>query len=120
MRIQLNHRRGQPCINPIKSYNDDFTVIDVNGIHKVAVDYCGCHKVQSRPVQLLQSKLYPATILDPKTAATFQVLEIFHLMTLVSKISAFDFYTSLSRRTDNTGTQKIPVGLSATISQACH
>ncbi|KIL60543.1 hypothetical protein M378DRAFT_83626, partial [Amanita muscaria Koide BX008] len=108
MQIQLNHPYGQQCYNPIRSYNDDFTVIDLNGIHTVAVDYCNCHLTLPRAVQLLRFCLYPATVIDPKTAATFQVLEFFQLTTLVSKISAFDFYMTLSRRTDNTGTQDIP------------
>lgn len=84
-------------------------IIDLNGIHKVALDYCNCHVAQPRTVQLLRFCLYPATTIDPKTAATFQVLEFFQLATLVSKITAFDFYTTLSRRTDNTGTKNIPV-----------
>ncbi|KAM6497177.1 hypothetical protein JOM56_007650, partial [Amanita muscaria] len=108
MRIQLNHPSGQQCHNPVNSYNDDFTIIDLNGIHTVAIDYCNCQLAQPRMVQLLHSRLYPATVIDPKTAATFQVLETFHLLTLISKVSAFDFYTTLSRRTDNTGTQCIP------------
>lgn len=109
MRIQLNHPNGESCYNPVKSYNDDFTVIDLNGVHSVAVNYCNCHLAQPRMIQLLLSRLYPATVIDPKTAATFQVLEHFHLCTLVSKISAFDFYTTLSHRTDNTGTKEVPV-----------
>ncbi|KAM6489207.1 hypothetical protein JOM56_015377, partial [Amanita muscaria] len=80
-----------------------------NGIHEVAVNYCKCHMVQPCTIQLLRSRLYPATAIDLKTAATFQVLEFFHLNTLSSKILAFDFYATLSRRTDNTGTQKVPV-----------
>ncbi|KAM6491179.1 hypothetical protein JOM56_013418 [Amanita muscaria] len=108
MRIQLNHPIGEKCYNPANSYNDDFTVIDLNGIHEVAVDYCNCHRVQPRTIQLLRFRLYPATTIDPRTAATFQVLEYFHLNTLISKISAFDFYMTLSRRTDNTGTREIP------------
>ncbi|KAM6503686.1 hypothetical protein JOM56_000629 [Amanita muscaria] len=108
LRIQLNHPYGENCYNPVKSYNDNFTVIDLNGIHDVAVDYCGCHLVQPHTIQLLRFQLYPATVIDPKTAATFQVLEFFHLNTLISKISAFDFYVTLRRRTDNTGTQEIP------------
>jgi hypothetical protein len=114
MRIQLNHRIGETCINPI-TYKDDFTVIDVNGIHEVAIDYCGCQMVETRPAQLLRFRLYPATVIDPKTAATFQVLESFHLTTLISKISTFDFYTTLSRRTDNTGTLKTPVRCISTL-----
>ena len=109
MRIQLNHPYGETCFNPIRSYNNDFTVIDLNSIHQVSVDYCNCHMVQPCTIQLLHFQLYPATIIDPKTAATFQVLEFFHLNTLISKISVFDFYVTLHHIMDNTGTWKIPV-----------
>lgn len=112
MRIQLNHPNGESCYNPVNSYNDDFTVIDLNGIHSVAVNYCNCHLMQPHTVQLLWSWLYLAMVIDLKTVATFQVLEHVHLCTLVSKISAFDFYTTLSHRTDNTGTQEVPVSSS--------
>lgn len=68
--------------------------------------------VQPHINQLLRFQLYPATVIDPVTAATFRVLEFFHLNTLISKISAFDFYATLSRKTDNTGVQVVPVSLS--------
>lgn len=67
--------------------------------------------VQPRINQLLRLQLYPATVIDPMTAATFRVLDFFLLNTLVSKISAFDFYATLSRKTDNTGTRDVPVSL---------
>ncbi|KAL6303051.1 hypothetical protein BKA93DRAFT_818202 [Sparassis latifolia] len=47
--------------------------------------------------------MLPATSVDPKTAATFRLLETFHLISAQSKISGYEFYTALARRTDNTG-----------------
>ncbi|KIK80550.1 hypothetical protein PAXRUDRAFT_15722 [Paxillus rubicundulus Ve08.2h10] len=43
---------------------------------------------------------------DPHTAATFHVLELFHLLSFKLKVSAYDFYHTLKRRTDNTGLSK--------------
>ena len=37
------------------------------------------------------------------------VLNHFHLLTLQSKIAAYDFYLALERQTDNTGTTKLQV-----------
>jgi hypothetical protein len=48
-------------------------------------------------------------VVDPKTAATFRVLETFQMLSFTSKVSAFEYYRSLSRRTDNTGTCPPPV-----------
>lgn len=109
LRIQLNHPTGQHCLNPVKATNDDFVIIDVGGIHRVGVDFCNCHRVRPRTVQLLRAGLYPATTKNPKTAATFQVLDEFHMLSFMSKISGFEFYATLSRLVDNTGTSPPPV-----------
>jgi hypothetical protein len=84
-------------------------VIDINGVHKVCVDYCGCTVALERVDQLLQVRWYPATTVNPKSAATFNSLEYFQLLTFESKASAFQYYNSLSRRTDNTGLGEVPV-----------
>ncbi|TFK78062.1 hypothetical protein K466DRAFT_446088, partial [Polyporus arcularius HHB13444] len=47
---------------------------------------------------------FPATSVNPKTAATFGLLEMFHTLSGQSKLSAFEYYAALARRTDNTGT----------------
>lgn len=94
---------------PVVSFNDGFVVIAQNGIHEVSLDYCGCPKSASKPVQLLRARLFPSTVTDPKTAATFDVLENFQLLSFNSKTSGYEFYQSLARRTDNTGTNSPPV-----------
>ena len=40
---------------------------------------------------------------QPRTAATFSLLEEFHLLSLESKILTYQYYNSLARRIDNTG-----------------
>ncbi|KAH9477994.1 hypothetical protein JR316_0010227 [Psilocybe cubensis] len=109
LRIQLGHADGI-CEVPIPAFNDSFVIISVNGIHEVALDYCGCTMAQSRPTQLLRSRLFPSTVSDPKTAATFEVLEYFQLLSFNTKSSGFEFYQTLSRLTDNTGTKPPPNG----------
>jgi hypothetical protein len=91
------------CSNPIPAFNNDFVVVALNGIHEIALDYCGCGQAISRTSQLLQVRLFPSTVTDPKTAATFSVLEHFQLLSFTSKISGFEFYRALSRITNNTG-----------------
>jgi hypothetical protein len=97
------------CPNPENAFNNDFTVIDSDGIHPVSLDYCGCQLATSKTTQLLRARLFPSTVVDPKTAATFRVLETFQMLSFTSKVSAFEYYRSLSRRTDNTGTCPPPV-----------
>jgi hypothetical protein len=59
--------------------------------------------------QLLRMSLFPSTTSDPKTAATFRVLEQYHLLSFESKTSAYEFYHALHRMSDNTGLLLIKV-----------
>ena len=104
LQIQLSHWFWGKCLNPERCTNDDFIIIDMHGIHKVGIDFCSCGKSdQCHTVQLLRTKLFPATIKQSKTAATTRVLELFELLGYESKASAFEFYHTLSRFTNNTG-----------------
>ncbi|KAG1884765.1 hypothetical protein F4604DRAFT_1878697 [Suillus subluteus] len=103
LRIQLGHTTGQICLNPRRAFNDDFVVVDTHGIHEVSLDFCNCATAQSHIQQLLQISWFPSTTSDPKTAATFHILEHYHLLSFESKVSAFEFYNALSRMSDNTG-----------------
>lgn len=105
----MGHGIGDSCSNPEPSYDDNFTVIDVKGIHLIHLDYCGCETAQARHIQLLRMSWYPATTSAPRTAATFRVLEHFQLLTFESKASGFAIYNALARSTDNTGTATPPV-----------
>ncbi|KAG1726126.1 hypothetical protein EDD22DRAFT_982820 [Suillus occidentalis] len=107
LRVQLGHTPGERCYNAQPVSCDEFTVIDAHGIHDVAVDFCGCETAQIRYKQLLRARWFPATTSDPRTAATFGVLELFHLLSFESKVSAYEFYHSLARRSDNTGISPI-------------
>ncbi|KAJ2921444.1 hypothetical protein H1R20_g15648, partial [Candolleomyces eurysporus] len=83
LRIQLGHRTGEACQVPLKTFNDDFVIVDYD--------------------QLLERRLYPATATNPKTAATFRALEVFELLQYEAKVSVFEFYQTIVRLTDNTG-----------------
>lgn len=111
LRIQLGHIDSSKCHNPKRASNDDFVVVDSNGVHSVALDFCHCgHSSASPEIQLLRSRWYPATGGNPKSAATFRVLEIFHILSFESKCSGFEFYNALSRLTDNSGVHPEKVG----------
>ncbi|KAJ3533340.1 hypothetical protein NMY22_g7373 [Coprinellus aureogranulatus] len=61
-----------------------------DAVHYVGLDYCACgHSGKSQVEQLLERRLYPATLANPKTAATFRSPG------------------SICRLTDNTGLQTI-------------
>ncbi|TDL13603.1 hypothetical protein BD410DRAFT_817291 [Rickenella mellea] len=102
LRLQLGHREGASCISPVRG-SGQFVVIHVNGIHEVAINFCGCATAKLHTVQLLRARLFPATTSAPKTAATFEVLKHFHISTFESKASTWHFYNALRRQSDNTG-----------------
>ncbi|KAH9829413.1 uncharacterized protein C8Q71DRAFT_888932 [Rhodofomes roseus] len=108
LRIQLGHPSGERCTNPKRAFGDDFVVLDLSGIHQVALDFCGCTQALSRPTQLLRARLFPATPTNPKTAATFTLLRHFHLLSNQANVSGFEFHTTLARLTDNTGLDPPP------------
>ncbi|KAF6749127.1 hypothetical protein DFP72DRAFT_1073682 [Ephemerocybe angulata] len=102
LRIQVGHPPGEPCLLPRQSSGNDFVIIDSDGIHEVSLNYCGCHATAPAYIQLLRSRLFPATILNPETAATFRVMETYQMLSFTAKTNAHDFFTSLKRRTNNT------------------
>jgi hypothetical protein len=107
--IQLGHRPGEACPNHEAAFDDDFIVIDAQSIHTVTLDFCGCERTMNRYRQLLSARLFPVTVNDPRTAATFSVMELFHILSFKSKITAFKFFHTIVWRTDNTGLTPIRV-----------
>ncbi|KAJ7094134.1 hypothetical protein C8R44DRAFT_645647, partial [Mycena epipterygia] len=99
------HERVRVCPVPLPAWGDDFVIVDSHGVHEVGLDYCGCASSGSgsQTVQLLRAHLYPATTTNPRSAATFNVMRRFHLLSFKLKCSAYEFYNSLARETDNSG-----------------
>ncbi|KAJ7677642.1 hypothetical protein B0H17DRAFT_892319, partial [Mycena rosella] len=91
------------CPHPKRAPGKKFVVMDSNGLHDVDLYYCDCGKGQSFPVQLFRMKWLPSTGRLPRTAATFNVMRRYHLLSLESKCSMGEFYKSLVRLTNNTG-----------------
>lgn len=99
--MQLNHA-SFICAAP-QNGHQSFQVLHTSGIHHVAVQFCGCEKQQPHHVQLLRRGWYPSTQINPRTAATFRLLEHLHLLSLTTKASTYDFYWALEKQTSNTG-----------------
>lgn len=109
--MQLGHEHGQKCSKPLAAPKS-FTVMHVNGMHNVAVDYCGCNEeAGSQREQLLRRQWYPATSTNPRTCASMRLLEHFHLTQLETKGSTYHYYRGIEHLTDNTGGRKVQVCL---------
>lgn len=110
--IQLGHD-GPSCPSP-GSVHKDFIVVDLSGIHTVNVQFCECHNApedHASYIQLLRFCYFPSTIAKPQSAFTFDLLNTFHLLTLQGKVSAYDLYCTLQKKTDNTGLSDTKVSL---------
>ncbi|KAJ7826181.1 hypothetical protein B0H14DRAFT_2368315, partial [Mycena olivaceomarginata] len=109
LRIQLGHGRNGTCTGTVASAGpapltrEGFCIVDVNGVHEVTVDFCSCSLAEAHDIQLLRARLYPATITNPATAATFRVLRDYHLLCFEAKASAYHYYNKLVRQTNNNG-----------------
>ncbi|KAJ7017500.1 hypothetical protein C8F04DRAFT_1279279 [Mycena alexandri] len=84
------------------------TVIHTMGIHQLRYRYCNCTCSctlgdNQHLVQLLHNRWYPATVTDPATCVTFNVLNLFHLLNVVGNVNCHDFMGSLERLTDAAG-----------------
>jgi hypothetical protein len=88
-----------------------FTLIDVNGIHNVAVQFCECDSRLKHWQQLMRVCWWPATVRDPSTCATFGVLRLFQNVNCLGKVSSFHFLRSLELLTNNDGLNPLPVSL---------
>ncbi|KAF9497444.1 hypothetical protein BDN71DRAFT_1481675 [Pleurotus eryngii] len=81
LRIQLGHTNME-CVNP-EAGTKKFTVIHMNGIHIVNVNFCN------------------STVDYPETSASIEVLNAFHILTLGSKMTLWAYYRSLEHMMDN-------------------
>ncbi|KAJ7786772.1 hypothetical protein B0H14DRAFT_2630156 [Mycena olivaceomarginata] len=85
LRVQLNHPPGVVCPYR-KAAATDFVLYDLNGVHELNVDFCGC----------LQPNGGPA--LERRTQS----------WNCLGKLSAYDFLRGLERCTNNDGLSKPP------------
>jgi hypothetical protein len=107
--IGLGHR-GTLCPNRLpESKGRATTVVHINGIHQVRIEFCHCANAPAEHEQLAKAALFPATIERPETTFTFHVLKEFHNLSLTSKIPAYDFVNALTNMTNNAFPGKVLV-----------
>ncbi|KAJ7599147.1 hypothetical protein C8J56DRAFT_881646 [Mycena floridula] len=96
---QLGHG-GHRCLVPKDSQN--LTVIDVNRIHSIRVNWCGCSRSdQANHIeQLLRNHWYPVTVVNPHTCATFHCLDTFCMLNVVANVNVCNWVTSLETLSD--------------------
>ncbi len=98
---QLGHG-GFPCPCP-KPGPLAFVVFHTSGVFPVDVAFCDCVSppAPSRRVQLLRARWFLASCDRPQTVFTFDVLNMFHKLTLQAKTTLYDYYHSILNLSDN-------------------
>ncbi|KAJ7021500.1 hypothetical protein C8F04DRAFT_972713, partial [Mycena alexandri] len=105
--VQLGHTPGSAC-TAMRRGKYKFTLIDVTGIHNVAVQFCECDARIAHRQQLMRVCWWPATTRDPSTCATINVIRLFQNMNCLGKISVFHFLRSLELLTNADGLHPPP------------
>ncbi|KAI9064965.1 hypothetical protein FKP32DRAFT_1568832 [Trametes sanguinea] len=115
--VPLGHD-GSACPDP--SASQEIVLYHSNGYHRVRITVCTCTGTAGEPPpvwkQFIRAGWFPATQTRPSTAFTFELLELFHALTLQSKVNAYDFFLTLGRITDNSGLSDHP----SRYKQFCH
>ncbi|KAJ7581672.1 hypothetical protein C8J56DRAFT_1006010 [Mycena floridula] len=105
LQVQLGHDQGIVCVLPVATKS--FIVLHSNGLHEVQLNFCGCQTAQDHVTQLLRYRLYPATVDQPNTAATFTCLDDGLMHSYNSQQTSYEYYKVLESLTDNTGLRTI-------------
>lgn len=75
----------------------------LNGLHKLAVIPCACRGprqgTESFLSQLVRARLFPGTLSRPTTAYTLEMIEHWHMESLQSKKSTWDYWQALCQKT---------------------
>ncbi|KAJ7447608.1 hypothetical protein B0H11DRAFT_2248331 [Mycena galericulata] len=74
LRIQLGHRIFDRCHE--RTPDNDFVILDTDGLHEVAIDYCGCDPHRSHGKQLREARFFPSSDSSPRTAVAFKMAQI--------------------------------------------
>ena len=85
------------------------TLVHKGGIVSQPVRWCNCQGGLEHHLQLLHLGLYPATQKQPKTAFTLDVLNYFHIDSMVCNTAASSFFAKLRRLTANANRGKVQV-----------
>lgn len=87
--------QGHTC--PLSQGCDQrMTIIDITGIHSVNLHFCGCDRSDGSNIQkILRNRWYPATTTNPELCATFDALNAFRKLNVLSNVKAKDFILGL-------------------------
>jgi hypothetical protein len=110
--VHLGHG-GQQCPAWIsrrhgwKSY--EMTVCHTNGLHSINVRFCRCQHAPEHWEQLFEHRIFPSSLLQPKTAFTFACLDELQLLNFETRCSVWDYWNMLRRMTNEDNPSSVQV-----------
>ncbi|KAF8547467.1 hypothetical protein OG21DRAFT_1527140 [Imleria badia] len=91
------------------AHSNYITVVDVTGIHFLTFNFCTCKDAPPVYLQILNSRLFPATLQQLRTVFTFNVLDDFIRDNLECGTSGLNYFSKLRRITSNVFPHNVPV-----------
>jgi hypothetical protein len=87
--------------------------VHTNGFHRLAISFCACQSADGKATpqyrQLVTACLFPASVAQPESVFTFEMLDNWHQHALTSKKSAHDYHDALCRLTNPVFLKDVPV-----------
>jgi len=98
-------------ISWIMGSQDTLVIAHSNGVFNHHIQWCACPGSAPHHIQLLRHGLFSASVIRPKTAFTFDVLDHFYMDAMECKTAGLSFFQKLRRFTNNAAPASVPVGL---------
>jgi hypothetical protein len=90
---------------------DTLVIAHSTGIFHHHIQWCACPGSAPRHIQLFRHGLFSASLIRPKTAFTFDVLDHFYMDAMECKTAGLSFFQKLRRFTNNAAPASVPVCL---------
>ena len=101
----LPHDSGLPTLEG----GNVVVFVDVSGVHRLRVHCCQCPNSKTVDRQFVDMGLLPASVVRPKTAFTFRVLDDFRVTNLECHTAGTSYWHKLERKTSNMFPSSVPV-----------
>lgn len=107
LRIYCGHH-GDPCPLAADAYHE-VQIVDRNGSFAFKVHECQCSTAPEFWEQLFRLGLFPASYDRPRTAFSFSVLKDFQIFNFAGKVSLWDYWGTVQRKTDGVQWKRVKV-----------
>src|SRR5882724_4991856 len=98
-------------VSGIMGGQDTLVIAHSNGVFHHCIQLCACLGSSAHHIQLFRHGLFSASVICPKTAFTFDVLDHFYMDAMECKTASLSFFQKLRRFTNNAAPASVPVCL---------